>query len=108
VVNVEAQLLDPDSILNMYRRLLDLRRDSSALRIGSFLAHPASTEEVFAYRRESDDETMTIVLNLSDSPQTLSMRRGQVAFSTVDPHRADRVKSGLLVEPLEGVIVSHA
>ena len=107
VVNVEAELQDADSILNMYRRLLDLRRDSSALRIGSFLTHPASTEEVFAYRRESDDETMTVVLNLSESPQTLSMRRGRVAFSTIDIHRADRVNSGLLVEPLEGVIVSH-
>ena len=54
--NVESELEDPGSMLNLYRRLLELRRGSTALKLGSFLSHPASTDEVYAYQRISDDE----------------------------------------------------
>ncbi len=106
-VNVESELADPNSILNLYRRLLDLRRRSTALRLGSFLGHPSSTSEVFAYRRESDTETVTVVLNLGDEPQTVSTGSGRVEFSTLDPVRDDLVHSGVELASLEGVIVSH-
>jgi alpha-glucosidase len=43
-VNVVSQLDDPESILNLYRRLLEFRKSSVALRRGSFLAHPVSNE----------------------------------------------------------------
>ena len=106
-VNVETQLQDPSSILNMYRRLLALRSGSLALRLGSFLTHPSSTDDVFAYRRESDTETMTVVLNFSDEERSLSINSGFVRFSTRDPERNDEVTSTLRLHPLEGVIVSH-
>ena len=106
-VNVESQLSDPHSMLNMYRRLLALRADSVALRLGSFLTHPASTDEVFVYRRESDHETMTVALNFTERTQAVSLRRGHVRFSTLDPGREDRFKDALELSPLEGVVVSH-
>lgn len=105
--NVASQLEDEDSILNFYRRLLALRRESVALQRGSFLVHPSSTEDVFAYRRESDDETRTVVLNFSDSEQEVAMRSGQVLVSTVDPHRNDSFKKTLTIGPYEGVVVGH-
>jgi alpha-glucosidase len=105
--NVESELDDPRSTLNLYRRLLALRRSSSALRIGSFLTHPASTDEVLAYRRESDDETITVALNFGAEEATVSLGVCTVVFSTVDPERSDRVGNGLRLAPYEGVIVSH-
>ncbi|HSO49032.1 MAG TPA: DUF3459 domain-containing protein, partial [Acidimicrobiia bacterium] len=83
------------------------RARSSALRIGSFLTHPASTAEVFAYRRESDDETMTIALNFGQQKTTISLGACTVVFSTADPERSDRANQGLRLAPLEGVVVSH-
>lgn len=106
-LNVESQLEDADSLLNMYRRLLDLRKTSPALRIGSFLTHPSSSETVFAYRRESDTETVTVVLNFAFKPQTVSVGRGQVVFSTLDPERSGRVGGSLDLAASEGVVVAH-
>lgn len=106
-VNVETELEDPKSMLNLYRRLLQLRSESMALRFGSFLTHPSSTEEVFAYRRESDTETMTVVLNFSDGTREMPIRKGRVRFSTLDPGRDDDVRKGIELAPREGVIVSH-
>ena len=53
-------------MLNLYRMLLAARNNSEALRIGSFLTHPASDNEVLVYRRESNEEIATVALNLSD------------------------------------------
>lgn len=105
--NVEAQLQDENSMLSFYRSLLRLRKESPALQRGSFLVHPSCTDEVFVYRRESDDETRTVVLNLSDQPQNVSMRSGEVLLSTVDSKRNDEFKKSLKVAAYEGVVVGH-
>jgi alpha-glucosidase len=105
--NVQTELADPNSMLNLYRRLLYLRRRSTALRRGSWLAHPASSDEVLVYRREGDEETVTVALNLSNEPQSVSIRSGRVALSTTDPERADRCRDGLDLAPKEGTVVQH-
>ena len=105
--NVESELADKESLLNLYRRLLALRARSSALRIGSFLTHPVSTSEVFAYRRESDEETITVALNFGGEQTTVALGAGTVVFSTADPDRADQVNQGLRLAPFEGVVVTH-
>lgn len=106
-VNVDSELEDPDSTLNLYRRLLRLRKEHSALRIGSFLTHPSSTEEVFAYRRESDTETMTVVLNFSNEEKTIRVGRGEIVFSTADSQRTGRSRPEVGLAPLEGIVISH-
>ncbi len=106
--SVEAEIDDPGSMLNLYRRLLDLRRESAALRLGSYLSHPASSDQVLVYRREADEETMTVALNISDDPATVSLRSGAVILSTTDWERSDQVSNGLGLAPREAVIVSHS
>lgn len=105
--NVASELEDPRSMLNLYRRLLAARRDSKALRIGSFLTHPASNDQVLVYRRESNEEIATVALNLSDEETQVKIRSGTVTVSTVDPDRTETVSKKLLLEPFEGVLVSH-
>lgn len=105
--NVASQLGDPGSILNLYRRLLALRKASAALRRGSFLAHPSSDENVLVYRREADHDTKTILLNLSDTWHDVKISRGRVILSTVDRERTEQVKGSVPLAPREGVIVTH-
>ncbi|MGC2240215.1 MAG: alpha-amylase family glycosyl hydrolase [Acidimicrobiia bacterium] len=107
VINIETQLEQPESLLNLYRRLLGLRRESTALRRGSLLMHPASTDQVLVYRRESDDETMTIAINFSEQTREVAIRSGRVVFSTSDPGRSEPTHGGLSLEALEGVVISH-
>jgi alpha-glucosidase len=106
-VNVESALTKPDSTLNMYRRLLAVRRESEALRFGSFMAHPSSSDDVFVYRRESDHETVSVALNFSEERQTVQLRSGQIIFSTADPERTERFRDELSLDPGEGAIVRH-
>ena len=56
-------------VLEHFRRLGAMRRESLALRRGDRRTVLADAE-VFAYERRAGEESMTIALNFSDSPQT--------------------------------------
>ena len=107
VRNVDAELNDAGSMLNLHRRILGKRKDSPALRLGSYLTHPSSTDEVLVYRRESDGDTKTVALNLSDEFQEVALTFGEVLISTTDPRRDEVFKGGLVLSPREGVLIAH-
>lgn len=106
-INVDTQLTEPTSMLNMYRRLLGIRRESDALRLGAFMMHPSSSDDVLVYRRSSDHQTVTVALNFSDERLTVPMASGQIIFSTDDPERSDRLHDELSLRRTEGVVVQH-
>ncbi len=63
--NMEALRDDPDSILHLYRRLLELRRSSPALHEGSSRVLE-SPEGTLAYERAARDGRYVVVINFSD------------------------------------------
>lgn len=69
-VNVALQDDDPNSLLNHYRSLIQLRNRNEALRIGSFGRVDSSSLEVHAFLRASDQQVVLIVINFSDQPVT--------------------------------------
>lgn len=64
--NVAAQSEDPESLLVWYRALLTLRRDSPALRSGSFRFIDDDDRQVIAYERIEGTDRVVVALNLSD------------------------------------------
>ena len=64
-VNVEAEAADPDSVLNWYRRLAELRRTRDELLAGSYEELMADSEQVYAYRRAGETSTAVMLANLS-------------------------------------------
>lgn len=63
--NVETQLADPDSLLNHYKKLINLRSEHAALRIGTRTALQCTTDEVYAFLQHSEGEDILVVLNFS-------------------------------------------
>lgn len=68
-VNVAAQAADPDSYLNWTRRLIHARQASPALRRGALTWLEGAPPAVVAFRRQTADESVLCVANLSDQPQ---------------------------------------
>ena len=62
-VNVAAQDGAPDSLLNLYRRLIRLHRSHPALARGSITALDAGDLGVAAFLRQTKDEDVLVVLN---------------------------------------------
>jgi alpha-glucosidase len=67
---VVAQNNDENSVLNFYRRVLSLRKESSAIRFGDieFIDSPS---DLLLIKRYTGPETRLCAFNLTDSPQAL-------------------------------------
>lgn len=86
-INLAQQEGDPDSIWNWYKKLSALRRETEALRRGSFEELEAGGQ-VYAYRRAAAEETCTVVLNFSDRPAAVS-HRGELVLSNYERESFD-------------------
>jgi alpha-glucosidase len=82
--NVAALSRVPDSILNLYRELIALRRAHRSLNYGAFRML-AATDTVIVYERTFGDERFIIALNLGGENQTIprSLAGADVVLSSM-------------------------
>lgn len=73
-VNVASQRDEPDSLLNVIKKMIAAYKAHKALSWGQFEWLPCDTLAVMAYLRRYQDETLLIVNNLSGSPQPTRLR----------------------------------
>src|SRR5216110_1164483 len=67
---VAAEDADSGSLLNLYRRLMHLRKQNEALATGRLLPLTATSPHVAAYLRRTDKDVVLVVANLADMPAT--------------------------------------
>jgi len=106
--NVEAQLGDPDSLLNLYRRLLRFRRSSTALRHGDYRPVDPVPAECFVFERVCSAERVIVAINFSSRPLSIDLR-GATARVMVSTHRSSEgteVKDALQLRPYEGIVIA--
>ena len=101
--NVEAQLGDPDSMLSLTRRLIEVRKGSRALRSGSYEAVEGLPETVLAYRRRAGGETVRVYLNFGDEPVRLR-EEGTMLVATRTAVRGP-VGGVLALDGLDGAVL---
>jgi len=104
--SVAAQRGDRDSLLNLYRELLALRRAHASLREGSFRRLEAPPD-VLAYERRAGDERALVALSFASEPRELRFEDAPLrrALST-DPGRALPERAGgLRLGPSEGLLL---
>jgi glucan 1,6-alpha-glucosidase len=64
-INVEAQEADPNSILNYYRALVQLRKDQDVIRDGDYTEILGDWDNIFAYSRNDGEHKLTVIANFS-------------------------------------------
>lgn len=65
VVSVMLQEDDPDSLLNHYRNLIQLRNQHEALRVGDWVPVDAGSPRIYAFLRHTPNETVLVVMNMN-------------------------------------------
>ncbi|MBI3738724.1 MAG: DUF3459 domain-containing protein [Chloroflexi bacterium] len=87
-VNVAAEQNNPDSIFALYKTLIHLREQHPALRSESIALPNTNSTALFASLRFSKDETVLVLINLTDSPindYSLSLDASSLAAGTYQP-----------------------
>jgi alpha-glucosidase len=67
--NVAAQIGDPDSVLASYRRILAVRRATTALRAGSFRRLASGDPDVLAWQRGDGPGAVVVIVNFAAAPR---------------------------------------
>jgi alpha-amylase len=65
---VAAQDADPNSLLNLHRRLIHLRKENSALAEGELVPLTATSDAVAAFLRRDGERAVLVVANLGATP----------------------------------------
>jgi len=105
-INVEAQMQEPASLLNLYRHLLRVRSLHPALRSGeiSFLGIPED-RKTLSYERRWRDEHVVVALNLTAEPAAVDVGlTGRGLVSTVGPVGGP-LGPYLILEPNQAVVL---
>jgi oligo-1,6-glucosidase len=104
VVNVAAQEKDPNSILNYFRKMVQLRKTEQTLVYGDWTLVDAENPDVFAYTRQLNGQKILVLLNFKSKPATvktgLDLSKAQVLLG----NQAVPSTSGEL-KPYESVVL---
>lgn len=105
-VNVKSELADEHSLLNVYRQILHLRRESAALREGTIQLIDESDKNLLAYRREFGSEEILVAINFGKTPSTFqnptACRQVLLSIGLDEPITPDSFR----LPPYSGVILS--
>jgi glycosidase len=107
--NVKTELPDKDSLLNVYRRLLCLRRESAAIHGGTIqlIDDPDMGENLLAYRRDYGDETILVLINFGESPcvfrNQTACQQVQFAVGLDTPANPDEIT----LPPYSGLVLGN-
>jgi alpha-glucosidase len=104
-VNVEGLRESRRSILNLYRRLIDLRRDKPVLTHGSIDAVTVQGN-ILRYERRQGDQRLVIALNLAhERARVLSLPSGRLLLSTDLDRAGEDVGVSASLRANEGIII---
>lgn len=81
--NVETQSADPDSLFNVYRSLLKLRKEIPALHEGALTLLEALPSNVLGYVRRRDSQSVVVLINFRKGEAAVSLDSdADLLFST--------------------------
>ena len=108
-VNVAQQTADPGSPLSFYRRMIWYRKQSAAVRRGTYRALDGPPD-TFVFLREHADERLLILLNFAGEHRRVTFPRlgkGHIELAT-DPDRKEApvTLGNFDLRPVEGLIVA--
>ena len=103
-VNVAEQIEQPDSLLNFYRRMLNLRKRTPALIDGDYARVEAHNPEVLAFLRRNATQACLVLINFSGSSQKIQLGPELTSIGTIYTNRHEKnaaVSGEMAMEPYE-------
>jgi glycosidase len=80
--NVADEAKDPNSVLEFYRKVLQLRRTNRALLDGNYTALNENDANVLSYLRLYRDRGVVVALNMSNTRQTVTLELKGKGFTS--------------------------
>jgi alpha-glucosidase len=108
IINMETELEDPQTMLNLYRKLLTFRRLSPALHSGRQASIDPVPDNCFAFIRELDNEKIINVFNFGKAQEYVNLHRFgnlEIIVSTGMNRSGKTDASNVEISPAEGLVL---
>jgi len=79
-ISLEEEKSDSNSIYNFYKKIIRIRKDNPVISTGSYKTLVNANDQVFSYERSDSATAVIVVVNLSDSEQSV-----EVSYPNYDP-----------------------
>ena len=109
-VNVAKQDADPNSLLNLYRALIQLRKDNSVLRSGGLTVLETGNTGVYAILRNNDSEHILVLINLKGTAiadYSLSLKKKTLPDGQYNPQSLFDATSAEVLTVAGGIFTEY-
>ena len=72
-ISVEEQENDPNSLLNFYKRLIQLSHSTEPIKSGVFKLIPTEYDELFVFKRSTASSEVLVIVNLSEESDFVTL-----------------------------------
>lgn len=107
-INVESQENDPDSVLNFYRKLTALRKDSryqEALVYGTFVPYLEEEKNLIGYLRKTETQTLLVLANFQKEGRMVKLP-GETAKVLLNNLDSVKIENGIIsMKPYQFVVL---
>ena len=114
-INAAEEFDDPGSVYSFYKKLIAMRHNNATISTGEWHLLAADSDQVYAFTRTNGDDTILVVVNLTDRSAALpsdvaellsdGVSDPQVLLSTYDAmHSVKSIARGELAR-WEGVVI---
>ena len=110
-INAAAEIGDPGSILNYYKKIIKIRKSHLGLIYGSFTQVAADEPQIFAYVRADHNEKLLVVMNYGNTSRNFNATSGLLSLNATllisnYPDSGSAISGPLVMRPYEARVYS--
>ena len=109
-INAKNALREPESIFYYYKKLIVLRKEMKIIVEGSYELIEAEHEQVFAYMRHLDNQTLLVLTNFSEEeqsvewPEVVKEYTGHKIIANYSDRAGQELTAETILRPWEAVV----
>ena len=107
-INVAVEERNPNSVLNHFKKMVQLRKDRPVLIYGDYELLQPEHPEIYAYTRKTDKESVLVLLNFTQKDSEIelpdSMRLNEILIDNLDG--AKNKKNRIRLGPYQAIVYS--
>ncbi len=107
-INVAVEERNPNSVLNHFKKMVQLRKDRPVLIYGDYELLQPEHPEIYAYTRKTDKESVLVLLNFTEKDSEIelpdTMRLHEILIDNLDG--AKNEKNRIRLGPYQAIVYS--
>ncbi|WP_349352427.1 MULTISPECIES: alpha-glucosidase [unclassified Flagellimonas] len=107
-INVATENADPNSVLNHFRKMTELRKQNPVLIYGAYELQAPEHPHIYAYTRTLGNKTVLVLLNFSADSAELALKNDWLNHSVMINNYADIefAENSIKMQPYQAVILA--